>query len=75
MAALLNMGIPIDQGVVLVGHATGCDPGMVPGGWIELTFRVCAACAAKAGLRVGPVHSDTKLLYGQHPDMEEGQHR
>ena len=30
-----------------------CDPGMVPGGDIEVAIRLCRDCAGKAGANVG----------------------
>jgi hypothetical protein len=62
------MGIPEDQAFVLVlaiaEEQYDCDPGKVPARDMELCWRVCADCAAKAGLEVRPLSGEI-LRYEQ----------
>lgn len=76
VAAALNvMGMPMNEAAVLLSNETGCDPGCVPLGNITLTFRVCRACATKAGLKVSLVSGETLLAYSQGYGVDDGHHR
>ena len=67
IAGLMRMEIPKRDATVLVEDAAveryGCDPGKLPVEVMQIPYRVCAECAAKAGLTVGPV--ETPPLYRQ----------
>ena len=70
VAALMRLGIPIDQATaIVVQHhhdQLGAEPGKVVDGRRLAFYRVCGRCAEQAGLRVGPTAGDVTVL--RHPD-------
>jgi hypothetical protein len=66
IAALVNLGLPQEQGLALLSSATGCEPGLVPDGGTAISLRLCGRCAQRAPIdvAVGPVHAPLPA-YGQ----------
>jgi hypothetical protein len=57
VAGLVKLGVPEEEAVATLSRATGCDPGMVPGGEFAFPIRVCEECADRTGLVVGLIAS------------------
>jgi hypothetical protein len=57
VAGLVKLGVSEERAFTLVSQMMGNPPWMVPDGEVSLAFRVCADCAGKVDLVVGPLSS------------------
>ncbi len=57
VAGLTNLGICEERAFAVASQMTGNPPGTLPDGEVSLAFRVCADCAGKVDLVVGPLSS------------------
>lgn len=55
MSGLDSLGVPEDRAEAMVLELLGATASAVPAGRLSFLYRVCQACADKAGLKVGLV--------------------
>lgn len=68
VAGIIRLGIPPGQAAAMVSHATGCEPGMVRAGSLNIGVRVCRGCAdaSGTGITVGLI-PDEMPTYASYP--------
>ncbi len=57
VAGLIKLGVCEERALTLVPQMMGNPPRTMPDGEVSLAFRVCADCAGKVDLVVGPLSS------------------